>query len=131
MYFTFDLIKKMEKQKRQLMFLTKQNNKIKKSLKENYEEKVKKDKEAIQIKYVPVKCKKGIVNKDTELHIAPIDNAEILDSIPSGRNIEIVDSGEINGVFWYEIVTDLNKDVNNKGWVPAADLILQEDIIEP
>ncbi|MCR3760815.1 hypothetical protein KYB31_17730 [Clostridium felsineum] len=130
-YFIVDLMNKEEKQKRHIMVLTRQNNKLKKVIKE-YENKNKGNyKEEIIIKYMPVKSKSGVVNKKSVLYIAPIHDSQILGDIQSGSNIKIIDSGKIQNELWYEVILDLNRDTNNKGWIPSSDLILDEDIIEP
>ncbi|KHD35239.1 hypothetical protein NL50_14235 [Clostridium acetobutylicum] len=130
-YFTVDLIKKEEEQKRHIMVLTRQNNKMKKALKGYSDKKEERFNNSVVIKYIPVKSKNGVVSKNTKLYIAPVYDSYILTNVQSGTNIKIIDSGQIDNNLWYEVMINLNIDTNNKGWIPSSDLILEEDIIEP
>ncbi|AAK81167.1 hypothetical protein BJV85_000669 [Clostridium acetobutylicum] len=130
-YFAVDLIKKEEEQKRHIMVLTRQNNKMKKALKGYSDKKEERFNNSVVIKYIPVKSKNGVVSKNTKLYIAPVYDSYILTNVQSGTNIKIIDSGQIENNLWYEVMINLNIDTNNKGWIPSSDLILEEDIIEP
>lgn len=128
-YFVMSYNKKVEDQKRKIILLSRQN----KNLKNDFESKIleSKQQENVVIKFSTIECTKGVVNKETDLLIAPIDKSPMLGKICNGLSVEILDSGSIGGSIWYEIRFALSENINNKGWVHAEDVILAEDIIPP
>lgn len=111
------------------MLLSKHN----KVLRENRSDEISKNKEKrkVSIRYIPAACTKGVINKDLELLLAPLSNSPTLGKVMSGLKVEILDAGEIENKLWYEIRFPLEEGINNKGWVPEENLILDEDIITP
>ncbi|KOF56189.1 MULTISPECIES: hypothetical protein [Clostridium] len=119
-YFILTYSKKIEEQKRKIMVLSRQNKKLKASIKGN--PKVYKEIDNIIVKYISSNYSIGIVNCDTLLYIAPIENTFILGKIMEGLNVEVLDECIVNNENWYEIRFHSNQNINNKGWI-------QEDYI--
>ena len=94
--------------RKQIIRLTRQNNRLSDKMSKNLN---------IKIKYIDTESKYGIIKSSCNLYIAPIYNSPIINQLRKDTRLEIVDSAFIDDERWYEISIWNSIKTNNKGWV--------------
>lgn len=124
-YFILSYSRKIDEQKRQIMVLSRQNKKLKSEMKnksQNYLEEHK-----LIVKYIYSSASSGIVNCNVELYAAPTEEIFGLGKVMSGLGVEILDSCIVNNEKWYEVRFRSNQNINNKGWMKAEHITLENN----
>ena len=115
MFFYFQ--NKLYEQKKQILFLTNQNNLIRsKRIKD------------IVIKYYVPEYKYAFTKEICSINLAPIDNPLPLCKLQKNTSIGIINRADINGSIWYQVSVPSNERINNQGWLKASQLVFPEII---
>lgn len=110
-YLIHSTSKKSSTFKKQVLFLSKQNDSLRDKLTENISSK------APNITYHTPEYKWGIIIKDTYLNLCPLDTLYELTTIKENTKVYILDSAEVNNKLWFYISISSCKNINNKGWI--------------
>jgi hypothetical protein len=109
--------------RKQLLLNTKQYE----SLKRKYKN-IKVD-NIVSVKYYVPAYKTGVISNNTQLHIAPLDNSQVLRNIAPNTKVSILDSSEVNNEVWYYINLPIKSNINCRGWISSKNFnIFSEEI---
>lgn len=117
LYLTFDFKNKTMQQRRQILTLKKQNSNLKVKAEEKTPQSGK-----LTVKYYKPENEAGRIIATCALHISPLEFSHVLANISTDTIVQIKDSAEVSGTVWYEVVTDVEEGVNNKGWVKGTSI---------
>lgn len=112
LYLVFDFKNKSLQQRRQILLLKKQNSNLKVKAEDKSSQLGK-----LTVKYYEPQNDAGRIIENCTLRISPLDFSHVLASIPQDTIVQIRDCAEVSGAVWYEVVTDSEEGINNKGWV--------------
>lgn len=116
-YFT----NKISNQRKQILLLKYQNNNLKRKT-------ISDQNEQIIVRYLSLNHNEGTIKKNCNLHLAPLDNSAVLNSLSENTTVQIQDGAEINKEMWYEISILSQDKTNSKGWIKSDCLNFKDTI---
>lgn len=80
----------------------------------------------IYISSVTVCANRGIINDNTLIRLAPLDDSILINQIKEKTEVKIIDEIECGSNTWFYIsIPDIGK-INSKGWIKKSDFSLIE-----
>lgn len=110
----------LEFKRKQIMILSKENSSIKDSLK-TY-----RLNSPLTVNFSDPPYNYGEIIPKGEVLIAPLNNASVLCKINSPMKIMILCKAELLDSIWYEVILDVPKNINSRGWVKKDYIIFNE-----
>ncbi|MCY6371988.1 SH3 domain-containing protein [Clostridium ganghwense] len=122
--------KKISNQKKQLIFLVKNNDELKDKLLEqnltkqnNYNVT---SSEVIEIKYKHPNFSSITTPENCILYAAPFENSPVVSEVSQNTPVEIQDSAIISNTTWYEVNIPSSERINSKGWIKQDSLLIDK-----
>lgn len=119
----YSLSNKIASQHKQLIVLTHQNLSSKATINKTNNISM----NSLLVKYTLPPFKKAMVVQKCNLNISPLENSNILSTIESNTNLDLLDSAEIMGLTWYEVSIPANDRINNKGWIKSSNVNILDE----
>ena len=106
----------------QLLVVNSQNTKLKSKL-----SKYTNNKNSIKLKFIKPNTHMGIIKKESNVLIAPIDESILLHKNKIKMEVRILDKADVENVSWYYIALPVDENINSRGWVKQSDFSLFYD----
>ncbi|ADK17196.1 MULTISPECIES: hypothetical protein [Clostridium] len=103
---------KVSVQRRQILSLKYENDDLKSKLSKQTPKK-------IDIKYVTPQFLNAVVTISGTLHLSPISNSSIVNTLKENTSLKIQDSAQIQSQLWYEVFLPGDNRLNSKGWIKS------------
>lgn len=114
-YFT----NRISNQRKQIMLLKYENNNLKHKM-------TLEQQEQITVKYLSPNYDEGIIKKDCNLHLRPLEDSSILSFLNENTIVQIQDSAEVNKELWYKISILAQEQTNSIGWIKSDYLTFKD-----
>ncbi|MCI1944611.1 hypothetical protein [Clostridium luticellarii] len=108
----YNLQNKISSQRRQILSLRYENDKLKSRISKETPRK-------INVKYITPQYVNAIVLTRSHIYLAPILNSGIVNTLEKNTQIRVHDSIEIMNEFWFEVSMVGVTRINSKGWIKS------------
>ena len=83
-----------------------------------------KNKDSIKVKFITPNNHMGIIKKESNILIAPLEDSMILHKNKIKMEVRILDKAEVANTSWYYIALPVDENINSRGWVKHSDFSL-------
>ena len=106
-------------QRRQIMLLVRQNDILHEKI-----NCISQPTEVPDIKFVEIEFETGTIVENSNLSLCPLDSGPIIKALDAGVKFYIAGGAYVENILWYEIYIDNTDNVNSRGWVREASVVI-------